>query len=823
MTKETDDIFRKQLLETFREEAFEYLEDISQGLIILEKSGTKKRMDIVENIYRKTHSLKGAARAVNIPQIVSICQNLENIFSAMLKDEFEADDKAFDTFYQSIKYVRSKLSENDDEGSFSGIIVELKDLSAKKKDKTENYDIFTGKNDVSDNIETDKIYDKSLKNNFSDTASKASVFEDNEKNSFKNISDNKDSFSYRNFDRNIDTYSGKTKSPDITDSKKSTVRIASEKLDRLILGSDDLLTVRLSFTQRIKELENLISGFEKWHWNDGQIFDEMYKIRELSNSSEFSGLPPLFEKSFLNVIKFLDFNREFVTDLEHHLSRHIRASELDRSELETTTSEISDLIHDAVLLPFNSMIKSFPEYIRDISKSLGKEVNLKVEGGKIEIDRRILESLKDPMMHLIRNSIDHGIEDPQERIKAGKPPSGEIKIKIYTLSGSKVGIKISDDGRGIHSNMIKLKAVETGIITDKKASQISEEEINDLIFRSGLTTSNIITEISGRGIGLAIVADTISHLNGDIKLNTILGKGTEFTINLPLKLATFRGLVVSACEQKFVFPKQHVKKVTNIDADLLDYNLVHQTIKLEDNKIGVIRLSDALGIKDYRGSVQKSKKRVSVVIIAYGVGEIGFIVDEVMKVQEIIVRSLGTQLRHVKKISGAAILGDGIPALVLDPLELIEYVLKHVMGVEKVNKSKNYNSNPKHYAKILVVEDSVTSRQYILNMLKKRGYNVETASDGTEAFLRLKENWDFDLVVSDVDMPRMSGFTLTEKIRSESRISKIPVILITSLNSPEDKKQGLISGANAYITKDGFSEDNFISIVKNLLESNLKN
>lgn len=795
MTVNREDAFRRQLLETYFEEALEYIEEIFLGLAVLKETDVKDRPDIVENIYRKTHSLKGASRAVNFPDIVSVCQNLETLFSSILKAEILPDKDVYEAIEKALLTIKSLIvSGSDEKVSITGIIQDLKNFSAQKEPEPESFEKKTVIDDESygGSFPAIEIPDNNLEyEDKSDEPERKKVI--------------------RFFGRTYtDSSSESTRQNPFFEPGKSTIRIATEKIDRLIQGTDDLLTIKIFFSQRINELENMLSGFEKWRWNDGQTFNEVYKIQEMTRSYDVE-LPEEFEISLENIRKFLDYNREFVRNLEHHLSRHVRLAEIDKSDLEASTSEITDLIHDAVLMPFNIVLMSFPEYIRDISKSLGKEVVLSIEGGNIEIDRRILDSLKDPLMHLIRNSIDHGIEEPGARISAGKPSAGEIKINIRTLSGSRVEVVVSDDGAGINTGSVKRKAVEKGIITEKKASSLSDEELIALIFRSGLTTSHMITEISGRGLGLAIVADAISHLNGEIDINSAPGKGTEFKMILPLKLATFRGVIVVSAEQRFVFPKQQVKKVISISPEDIDPNVFSQTMVVDGEKTGVIRLSEAMGIKDYSYQNMKTSNKVPVVILGYGVGQIGFIVDEILSVQEIVVRSLGTQLRHVKKISGAAVLGDGATALVIDPLELIEESLKPIL--RKIAKPKSTGSS----AKILIVEDSVTSRQYLFNILKKSGYDSEMAQDGAEAFLKLKDS-DFSLVVSDVDMPRMSGFTLTEKIRRNKRLSSVPVILVTSLDNPADKKQGELSGANAYIPKKNFSEEDFLLVIRNLLD-----
>jgi two-component system chemotaxis sensor kinase CheA len=588
-----------------------------------------------------------------------------------------------------------------------------------------------------------------------------------------------------------------------------SVRIATKKLDRLIAGSDDLLTTRLFITQRVQELEEMASRFSVWHWNSEMIYTDLYRIRETAFGTQKSILPPDLVLPLQRVVEFLEYDREFCNALQHDLSTHVRATELDQAALAASTQEISELIHDAVLQPVSSILVSFPGFVREFSRSSGKKAEVRTIGGEIEVDRRILDRLKDPILHLIRNSIDHGIESPRIRAAASKDESGTILIRTTTLAGSKVRIEVSDDGRGIDPAAIRRSAIENGVITPKEGVKITDDEAIWLIFRSGMSTSPVVTDLSGRGLGLAIVEDTVTRLGGELTVSTGTGKGTTITITIPVRLATFRGVVVRSGMQRFVFPMQQVQQVirTREDGILMKGNSA--VLPYQNGTIGVIRLAGILGMTG-PGKSGSNPDLVPMVILAYGAGQIACMVDEVIRVQEIVVRPLGSQLRRVKWITGAAILGDGTVALVLDPLEMIQDAIKTRQPVPAPGER-----NERGAQTILLVEDSVTSRMLLQAILGQAGYTVMTASDGTEAFAMLKEH-EFDIVVSDVDMPRMSGFTLTEKIRSDTRLSRIPVILVTSLDSQEDQEHGMAVGASAYIVKSSFERDDLLRVLEDI-------
>lgn len=793
-----DDDFFATLLSTFREDAEELLTSLTAGLIKLEQAGENPDPLLIEEVFRTTHSLKGAARAVNLREIESVCLNLENIFSLVKRGEFLLTADDFDLFHKSVKSILFFLTDREDVSLTPNVIVqELRALLAEKKGDRDEGPIPPL---FSNGIQSDPIFtEPGRKENsgiFKMTQDPAAVAVSS---TFLEV---KPASLYSTTGYSSDYYSAHAAGDG------STVRIASKKLDRLIIGSDELLTTRLFLTHRMEELSEMMSRFSLWRWNHSLVFNDLHLIREILFGTTRIDLPPELGLFLERVVDFLKYDREFVTNLQHDLTTHIHATDLDRTALESSTTEIAELIHNAVLVPVSSILGSVAGIIREGSRNLGKQVEFRTEGGDIEVDRRILDMLKVPLMHIIHNSIDHGIEYPDQRVSLGKPEKGLIKLKITPHSGSKVGISITDDGRGIDRHTIRLTAAEKGLLTEDEKEGLTDEEAIWLIFRSGLTTSPIITDLSGRGLGLAIVEDTITRMGGEVLISSEFGKGTTFSLILPVRVATLRGLVVRSGSSFYVIPVQQILQVIRINRNSQN-EPEKWVISLMDELIPIISLTEALGCKKSSWySAQTSE--IPLVIIAYGAGKIACTVDEVIQVQEIVVRPLGSQLKRVKRITGAAVLGDGKIALVLDPPELIQEGLRRSsQGI----KLPEIHEDPKT---VLIVEDSVTSRALLRNTLEKEGFTVITAVDGMEAFSLLKDH-DVDMVVSDVDMPRMNGFTLTEKIRSDERLWKLPVILVTALDSPEDREHGISSGASAYILKGSFEKNELIKTVKALI------
>ncbi len=484
----------------------------------------------------------------------------------------------------------------------------------------------------------------------------------------------------------------------------------------------------------------------------------------------------------------------------------------------TFSRMVDELVHDiknTLLFPFSSLTDIVPMIVRDLGREFGKEIELVITGAETEIDRRILEEMKDPMIHLIRNCIDHGIEKPDVRIKNGKPARGTIKISISQESGRKVDIVLSDDGAGIDRVRLRESALKNSVVSGQKLDQMNDQEILNLIFRSGVTTSQMITDLSGRGLGMAIVAAKVEGLGGSITIESEAGQGTRFVISLPLSLSTFRGVVVRVYSQLFVVPTSAIERVIRINTHDIMYAESKPFLSLNGENIALIKLADTLGLTERRQR-QTNEFNFPVLIVTMAHRKIGFLVDEVLAEQEGVVKDLGPQLIHVRNLAGATVLGSGQVIPILHVPELIESVMNlHQTGGTLQQEAEPDDSMEKQI-KILIAEDSITSRMLIRNILETAGFQVKTAVDGLEAF-QILQNDSFDLVVSDIEMPGMNGFELTSKIRMDARFAAIPVVLVTALSSDWDRQRGLEAGANAYIVKSNFEQSNLVETIHRLI------
>ena len=751
--------FMQELLADFNIEAAEHLQIFVNGLLDLEKDiQPADAAKIVETIFREIHSAKGAARAVNQAEIERVCQSLESALAALKAGRIAISPPLVDTMHEA--------------GDLLGVM--LRDLSSGTRTHKGEYilnmvcrltDLAQGQ------IPTPAVE----KENKQDPSKERGV----------------------QFQKQVPS-ENKTLVSHEGQSQQETVRISREKLTSLMIQAEEFIASKSMshyFSKDISGIMTLYYGF----WKQTEA-----RLKEL-NSETSSG--PLAMDDFLKSF------REAARELHERISRLNRLFGQYDHNISRMIDELLLSIRKTLLIPFSTILDIFPKMVRDLSKDNGKEILLNIQGNSIEIDRRILEEIKDPLIHLIRNCIDHGIESPEERIKLDKPRQGQITISIKRTQNKEIQVEIEDDGSGINDEKVTHSAIKEGIITEETARSLTHSETLQLIFRSGVSTSPLITDISGRGLGLAIVSDKIISLGGSVSLRSGQGKGSCFTLILPLTLATFRGVLVRMGEHFFMVPINSVEKVIRMNRSGIHLAEKQETMVYENHHIPVFRMCDALGFQS--GKSKSSKSFAYLIIISSGKKKIGFHIDEVIGEQEGIIKPLGGQLLNVRHLSGATVLGDGKVVPVIDASELLDSV-----STSGFATSKKHSDVPEEEiapaARILVAEDSLTSRSLLRNLLESAGYEVRTAVDGWEAFTLLKQ-CGFDLVVSDIEMPRMNGFELTSKIRSEPGMSSLPVVLVTALETSEDRQRGLEAGASAYIMKSSFEGSNLVSTIQRLI------
>ncbi len=799
MTQKQDD-FLKRLLATFKIEAQEHIKALSAGLIELEKSPTsKRRIALTETIFREAHSLKGAARAVNMAEIEEVCQSMESVFAALKRQEIALSPELFDLLHQANDSLSRLLSATGAEQTASEKS-NLTQLIQRLREAAEGSGVGAqGAAVGGQGIGVREQKTEVRKRRPGAKGQKAKVAE---------IPQPPPETSLPIPDTRHLTPDTRSLTPTLSE----TVRVSTAKLMPVLLQAEELLLAKLAGGQKVAELREVKSALATWEREWAKIHPEAQKIRHLLEKEDKRNSNGKANSQFNKLFEFLDWNHTHVKSLEDKLAMVTKSAERDYHSLGSMVDNLLEDTKKVLMLPFSSLLEGFSKLVRDLSRDQNKEAELVIRGGDVEVDRRILEEMKDPLIHLVRNCIDHGIEKPKEREQKKKPPTGLITVAVGHKN-SHAEILISDDGTGIDADRIKAAALRLGILSPEEKDKMAESEALSLVFQSGVTTSPIITDVSGRGLGLAIVREKVEKLGGTISFETHPNAGTTFRIVLPLTLATFRGVIVRLAEQLFVLPTANVERVVRVDKKEIKTVENRETIELSGEAVSLVRLADVLELS--QNVTSDSADNVPVVVLTSAENRIAFLVDGVLNEQEVLVKTLGKQLARVRNVAGAAILGTGKVVLILNILDLMKSAVQVSVAAVKPVVAPAEEKEAKGQS-VLVVEDSITAQTLLKNIMEAAGYDVATAVDEVDAFTQLRTG-EFDIVVSDVDMPRMNGFDLTARIRSDKKLADLPVVLVTALDSREDRERGIEVGANAYIVKSSFDQSNLLEVVRRLI------
>ncbi|GAB6179506.1 response regulator [Desulfotomaculum defluvii] len=780
MTSRKEDEFFQRLQAMFFVEAEERIKVMSSGLLQLEEQPQPELQEkMVETIFREAHSLKGAARSVNITDIETICHALENILALVKRKELSLSPAVFDILHKSLDTMTNALA--DPSGNSTAVLELLQILKTLEKSKPKE------ENKAETSLIPSHILD-SL-HNLAPVA-KASL------------------------DQQVPGDTGKQINQLIIKSNEDqNIRISTTKLDEILYLSEELLSAKLSAAQLVSDLRSVTDSVKMRQREWYKLTPLIRKARKMVDMGKdfndsgdwlkvFTALLEVYEKEF-EFIKQLDKKTQNVRKLSEHNHRYICGN----------VDKLLKQIKKTLMQPVSTLFHNVPKDVRDLSRAQGKEVKVNLHGLEVEVDKRILEQLKDPILHIVRNCIDHGIETPEVRKGLGKTLQGILHISVTQVGGNKVEIVIADDGAGIDLAQVQKAAVSRGLLTKQQEGKLGYKELLDLIFLSELSTSPMITDISGRGLGLAIVREKVESLGGEVAVETRPATGTTFKLLLPVAISTFRGTLVKTAEQNFIVPSSSIKQVLRIKREDVKTVENQETLAINGQVVPLINLAEVLELS-YQGIQSQNTDPLKVLVVSSSQKQIAFQVDEIISEQEVLVKPLGKQLKRVRNISGVTVLGTGQVVPILHVPDLIKAAIRY-----PTNNIKAVASEPRQVDQrksVLIVEDSITSRMLLKNIVQSAGYRVISAVDGVDALTTLKTE-EFHLVVSDVEMPRMNGFDLTAQIRGDEKLSHLPVILVTSLDSREDRERGIDVGANAYIVKSSFDHSDLLSVIKRLI------
>ncbi|HBB32315.1 MAG TPA: hybrid sensor histidine kinase/response regulator [Cyanobacteria bacterium UBA8803] len=497
--------------------------------------------------------------------------------------------------------------------------------------------------------------------------------------------------------------------------------------------------------------------------------------------------------------------------------REILSTQLEELELFSRRfANLSDSLYREVIAshmrPFLDGVKGFPRMVRDLARKLGKQVKLDIIGESTQVDRDILEKLEAPITHILRNAIDHGIELPAERLALGKPEKGTVRLEATHRAGM-LSITIADDGRGIDLEHLRQKVISKQLVTPEMAAQLTEQELMEFIFLPGFSTANAVTEFSGRGVGLDVAQSMVQEVGGTLRAISMSGKGMSFHFQLPLTLSVIRALLVEISGEPYAFSLTRIDRILMIPRDEISVVENRQYFTLNEHNIGIVAAYQVLELKEYAIKADA----LPVVVISDHLNRYGLVVERFLGECNLVVRPLDARLGKVPDISAAALLEDGSPVLIVDVADLVRSIdnLLNKGKLRRVKQDTNRTQGQKQ-KRILVVDDSITVREMERKLLENHGYDVEVAVNGMEGWNAIRTNY-YDLVISDIDMPRMNGIELVSQIKNHTKFQSLPVIIVSYKDREEDRIRGLETGADYYLTKSSFHDDTLLNAVVDLI------
>jgi two-component system chemotaxis sensor kinase CheA len=765
------DALMQELLQMFAAEAVEHIQTLSQSLLRLEKNPPpEEEQELVKEAFRAAHSLKGSARAVELMDIEGVAHDAETVLNAARNGELTFTPEVVDVLLNATDLIQNLVDgKAPDADEMSAVRERLKQAAEGNLSASTPSPALTESAPVTDKHPTTKP-----------------------------LAEWQDA---------IDKKEGKKKpvkpSPLSTGGGDETIRVSVEKLDDLMAQAGELIVSKISADERLRELRDLRSLMNRWEKTWSETTELQRRIDRLSRDEEHI--------EWREVLEFLTTTQRYFSESVEKMRALDNAMTSDNMRMTLVTQAIQEEIRRVRMLPVETLIPTMERVVRDVARASHKQAQLIVRGADVELDKRVLEDLKDPLVHLLRNSVDHGIEEPEVRAAMGKDEIGTVTVAV-TQRGGNVQIVVADDGKGLDAEAIKRSSVNKGLIQQHEADTMSDEETYLLIFNAGMSTKEEVTAVSGRGVGMDVVKSQLETLQGRINVKSVAGEGTEFHLVVPISLATIRGLIVKIGLDSYALPLHAVEKIITMTPTAIYHVDGAMMFDYTGEPMSVIHMADVLE----RPRHPDREDRLLAIIIAGAERRMAFLVDDFISEQEMVVKPLGKQLQRVRNVAGATLLGTGQPVVILNAADMI----KSAQGGRTVHKpvivQVKADDGDKPPARILVVDDSITTRTLERNILQGAGYQVVTAVDGVEA-LALLETETFDLVVADIEMPRIDGFELVEWIRQSAHYGALPVVLVTSLESQEHRERGLKVGADAYIVKSGFEQSVLLDTIEEFL------
>ncbi|GAA7349419.1 chemotaxis histidine kinase/response regulator CheAY2 [Helicobacter pylori] len=784
----------QEIMEDFLIEAFEMNEQLDQDLVELEHN--PEDLDLLNRIFRVAHTIKGSSSFLNLNILTHLTHNMEDVLNRARKGEIKITPDIMDVVLRSIDLMKTLLVTIRDTGSDTNNGKENEIEEVVKKLQAITSQNLEGAKETSGTKEAPKEEAKEeIKENKTPTAENPA-------------SDNP-----------------LADEPDLDYANMSAEEVEAE-IERLLNKRQEADKERRA--QKKQEAKQEVTPTKEAPKTETPKAPKTETKAKAKADTEENKAPSIGVEQTVRVdVRRLDHLMNLIGELVLGKNRLIRIySDVEErydgekflEELNQVVSSISAVTTDLQLAvmktrmqPVGKVFNKFPRMVRDLSRELGKSIELIIEGEETELDKSIVEEIGDPLIHIIRNSCDHGIEPLEERRRLNKPETGKVQLSAYN-EGNHIVIKISDDGKGLDPVMLKEKAIEKGVISERDAEGMSDREAFNLIFKPGFSTAKVVSNVSGRGVGMDVVKTNIEKLNGIIEIDSEVGVGTTQKLKIPLTLAIIQALLVGVQEEYYAIPLSSVLETVRISQDEIYTVDGKSVLRLRDEVLSLVRLSDIFKVD----AILESNSDVYVVIIGLADQKIGVIVDYLIGQEEVVIKSLGYYLKNTRGIAGATVRGDGKITLIvdvgamMDMAKSIKVNITTLMNESENTKSKN---SPSDYV-VLAIDDSSTDRAIIRKCLKPLGITILEAANGLEG-LEILKNGDKipDAILVDIEMPKMDGYTFASEVRKYNKFKNLPLIAVTSRVTKTDRMRGVESGMTEYITKP-YSGEYLTTVVK---------
>ncbi|MCQ2830454.1 chemotaxis histidine kinase/response regulator CheAY2 [Helicobacter pylori] len=806
----------QEIMEDFLIEAFEMNEQLDQDLVELEHN--PEDLDLLNRIFRVAHTIKGSSSFLNLNILTHLTHNMEDVLNRARKGEIKITPDIMDVVLRSIDLMKTLLVTIRDTGSDTNNGKENEIEEAVKQLQAITSQNLEGAKETSGTKETPQKENK-------EEAKEENKEEAKEENKEEAKEENKENKAKAPTAENPASDNPLADEPDLDYANMSAEEVEAE-IERLLNKRQEADKERRA--QKKQEAKQEVTPTKEPPKTETPKAPKTETKAKAKADTEENKAPSIGVEQTVRVdVRRLDHLMNLIGELVLGKNRLIRIySDVEErydgekflEELNQVVSSISAVTTDLQLAvmktrmqPVGKVFNKFPRMVRDLSRELGKSIELIIEGEETELDKSIVEEIGDPLIHIIRNSCDHGIEPLEERRRLNKPETGKVQLSAYN-EGNHIVIKISDDGKGLDPVMLKEKAIEKGVISERDAESMSDREAFNLIFKPGFSTAKVVSNVSGRGVGMDVVKTNIEKLNGIIEIDSEVGVGTTQKLKIPLTLAIIQALLVGVQEEYYAIPLSSVLETVRISQDEIYTVDGKSVLRLRDEVLSLVRLSDIFKVD----AILESNSDVYVVIIGLADQKIGVIVDYLIGQEEVVIKSLGYYLKNTRGIAGATVRGDGKITLIvdvgamMDMAKSIKVNITTLMNESESTKSKN---SPSDYV-VLAIDDSSTDRAIIRKCLKPLGITLLEATNGLEGLEMLKNGDKIpDAILVDIEMPKMDGYTFASEVRKYNKFKNLPLIAVTSRVTKTDRMRGVESGMTEYITKP-YSGEYLTTVVK---------